>query len=159
MLKIYYRAAKVLGTVESNARDFKRESNVSTLFTAPRTDEDGAEAEERQEKPSSGRESSTGDTSSGSDSSSDSSTSSISDAENGSNDMNDENPFQTPATETLPEEPKNILNVGRSPIEETGLSMFWRYPCLNCLLEGTVLIINAADSIASYPYHAKRVPL
>lgn len=97
---------------------------VSKLFDifhiASPIPEHGGEPEERHEKPSSGRDSSTGDTSSGSDSSSDSSTSSISDAENGGRDMNDENPFQTPSGETLPEEPKKDLNVGRSPVEETG---------------------------------------
>ena len=89
--------------------------------TAAPAGEEGGEAEERHEKHSYGRDSSTGDTSSGSDTSTDSSTSSISDAENGVNDLDEENPFETPSNEKLQEKPKSNLNIGRSPIEESGL--------------------------------------
>ena len=77
------------------------------------------DAEERQDKPSSGRDSSTGDTSSGSDSSSDSSTSSISDSEN-SNDLNEENPFHTAPSTAVNKGQNSHFDLRPSPVEETG---------------------------------------
>ena len=75
-------------------------------------------AEERQEKPLSGRDSST--TSSGSDTSSNASTSSISDAEQ-EKDQHEENPFvDTPTSGIFQEEQKAQLGARISPTDETG---------------------------------------
>eukprot|EP00795_Rhopilema_esculentum_P008749 gene8749-14773_t len=107
------------------------------------------DAEERQDKPSSGRDSSTGDTSSGSDSSSDSSTSSISDSENG-NDLNDENPFHTAPSTAVNKGQNSHFDLRPSPVEETVMVSVWDGNSFKkvkmTLLEISSTIVQKVDS-------------